>query len=138
MDSLTDRVAFAILRAVAALMLFAGISLLVAAALVAGVLTESESALARAVARLVLEIAIVFVAAGAVSRFLSRPGRFALPNERLRSREGSQSGGGWLLIVLAGALVALPSSLIVVVRPFLNEWVWLAGILRTSGFLENM
>jgi hypothetical protein len=115
-------------------MLFAGLSLLVAGVPLLGVLAESP--LARTAARLFLQVAGVFVAAGGAAAYLSTSRRPLLPNERAPTAPGSPEVGGWL-IALSVFLVAFPVLLVLWLRPFLAEWGRVIDWLGTPGFWDG-
>ena len=101
-------------------MLFFGVSLLMAGVPVVGMLAGSE--LAMAIARIFVQIAIVFIVAGAAGIYLSRSRKSLLPNEHSSTSEGARPTlGGWL-VALAVVLVALPVWLVVRLQSFLAEW----------------
>ena len=119
-DTLFDRLTLWVLRSFAIGMLFFGVSLLMAGMPVIGMLTGSE--LATAIAGIFLQIAIVFVVAGAAGMYLSRSRGPLLPNERPSTSDAARPTiGGWL-IALAIALVALPVWLVMRLQSFLAEW----------------
>jgi len=143
-DTLIDRLTLWVLRSFAAAMLFFGVSLLMAGVPVVGTLAGSE--LAMAIAGIFLQIAIVFIVAGAAGMYLSRSRRPMLPNEHPSTLEGARPTlGGWL-IALAVALVALPVWLVVRLQSFLAEWgrvvdylatwdIWSGGDANGSGLV---
>jgi hypothetical protein len=143
-DTLIDRLTLWVLRSFAAAMLFFGVSLLMAGVPVVGMLAGSE--LAMAIARIFLQIAIVFIVAGAAGMYLSRSRRPMLPNEHPSTLEGARPTlGGWL-IALAVALIALPVWLVVRLQSFLAEWgrvvdylatwdIWSGGDANGSGLV---
>ena len=125
-------------------MLFFGVSLLTAGVPVVGMLAGSE--LAMAIAGIFLQIAIVFIVAGAAGMYLSRSRRLLLPNEQPSTSEGARPTlGGWL-IALAVTLAALPVWLVVRLQSFLAEWgrvvdylatwdIWSGGDANGSGLV---
>ena len=128
-DTLIDRLTLWVLRSFAAAMLFFGVSLLMAAVPVVGILAGSE--LAMAIAGTFLQIALVFIVAGAAGMYLSRSRRPLLPNEHPSTSEGARPAlGGWLL-ALAVALVTLPVWLIIRLQSFLAEWGRVVDYLAT-------
>ena len=143
-DTLIDRLTLWVLRSFAAGMLFFGVSLLMAGVPVVGVLAGSE--LAMAIAGIFLQIAIVFIVAGAAGMYLSRSRRLLLPNEHPSTSEGARPTlGGWL-IALAAALIALPVWLVVRLQSFFAEWrrvvdylatwdIWSGGDANGSGLV---
>ncbi len=142
-DTLIDRLTLWVLRSFATGMLFFGVSLLMAGVPVVGMLAESELA---AIAGIFLQIAIVFIVAGAAGMYLSRSRRPLLPNEHRSTSEGARPTlGGWL-IALAAALVALPVWLVVRLQSFFAEWrrvvdylatwdIWSGGDANGSGLV---
>lgn len=123
------------MRFLATTLLFAGVSVFVAAVPVAGLLGGSPDV--RRVSTTVLLIGGVFAIGGAAARYLSRPRGRLLPNERVtRADPETPVVGGWL-ILLAVALVALPIWLILRVQPFLSEWRRLIDLaLATPGLWD--
>jgi hypothetical protein len=125
-------------------MLFFGVSLLMAGVPVVGMLAGSE--LAMAIARIFVQIAIVFIVAGAAGIYLSRSRKSLLPNEHSSTSEGARPTlGGWL-VALAVVLVALPVWLVVRLQSFLAEWrrvldylatwdIWSGGDANGSGLV---
>ena len=125
-------------------MLFFGVSLLMAGVPVVGMLAGSE--LAMAIAGIFVQIAIVFIVAGAAGIYLSRSRKSLLPNEHPSTSEGARPTlGGWL-VALAVALVALPVWLVVRLQSFLAEWrrvldylatwdIWSGGDANGSGLV---
>ena len=69
------------LRSAATMMLFGGVSALVAGAPLYGMIPESP--VARAIAGVVFQLSGVFVVSGAAAMYLSRAGGPRLPNERV-------------------------------------------------------
>lgn len=129
MERLTDRLILWVLRSVATVMLFFGVSLLVAGVPVFGMLTGS--AVARTIAGLLLQLGSVFIVAGAVAIYLLRPRGLLLPNERVATPDVERPAvGGWLL-ALATSLVALPVWLVIRLQPFLAEWGRVVDFLAT-------
>ena len=123
------------MRFLATTLLFAGVSVFVAAVPVAGLLGGSPDV--RGISTTVLLIGGVFAIGGAAARYLSRPRGRLLPNERVtRADPETPVVGGWL-ILLAVALVALPIWLILRVQPFLSEWRRLIDLaLATPGLWD--
>jgi hypothetical protein len=108
------------MRFLATTVLFAGVSVFVAAVPVAGLLGDSPDV--RRIRTAVLLIGGVFAIGGGAAGYLSRPRGRLLPNERA-TMAGAETAavGGWL-ILLAVALVALPVWLFLRLQPFLTEW----------------
>lgn len=143
-DSLTDRLTLWLLRSIAAAMLVAGASMLLAGVPVAGML--AGSAVAQAIAGIFFQIGIVFIVAGGAATYLSRRRGPLLPNERPAARDISRPPlGGWL-IALAIALVALPAWLVISLQSFFEAWadvvdyiatwdIWSGGDAGLSGFV---
>jgi len=143
-DTLVDRLTLWVLRSFATGMLFFGVSLLMAGVPVVRMLTGSE--LAMAIAGIFVQIAIVYIVAGAAGMYLSRSRRPLLPNEHPSTSEGARPTlGGWL-IALAVALAALPVWLFVRLQSFLAEWgrvvdylatwdIWSGGDTNGSGLV---
>jgi len=135
MEKLSDRLIAWLLRAVAAVMLLAGVSVLVAGGAASGMPTGSPAV--RTIAGIVLQLGLVFVVAGAAAIYLSRPRGLLLPNERATTSEaGRPAIGGWLM-ALAVALVALPVWLVLRLLPFLAEWPRVIEFLASSGLREG-
>jgi hypothetical protein len=125
-------------------MLFFGVSLLMAGVPVLRMLTESE--LAIAIAAFFLQIAIVFIVAGAAGMYLSRSRGPLLPNEHPSPSNAARPTLGSWLIPLALALVALPVWLTIRLQSFLAEWgrvvdyvatwdIWAGGDANGSGLV---
>jgi hypothetical protein len=142
--TLIDRLTLWVLRSFAAGMLFLGASLLIAGVPVVGMLAGSE--LATVIAGIFLQIAIVFIVAGAAGMYLSRSRRPLLPNEHTSTSDGARPTlGGWL-VALAVALIALPVWLVVRLQSFFAEWrrvvdylatwdIWSGGDANGSGLV---
>jgi hypothetical protein len=143
-DTIIDRLTLWLLRTFATGMLFFGVSLLMAGIPVVGILTESE--LAMAIAAVFVQIAFVFIVAGAAGMYLLRTRRSLLPNEHRSTSDAPRPAlGGWL-IALAIALAALPVSLVIRLQSFLAEWrrvidyvaawdIWSGGDANGSGLV---
>lgn len=124
-----------LLRSAATLTLFAGLSALVAGLAAFGVLRADSSA--HPIVWIVFQIAVLFVVGGASTLYLSRTSRAILPNEGQLLSEGAQSRiGGWLFL-LAIALVALPVSMVLRLRPFLAEWRHVLALGAEAKFWED-
>ena len=122
-------------RAAAMLMLFAGISMLIALVPVWGLLTGP---LATGLASAIVQAAIAFIAGGAGATYLSRAGASRLlPDERTAAApRATPRVGGWLL-AFAAALVAMPVWVIVRLQPFLNEWRVVLDFLGTLDIWQG-
>ena len=130
MDTLIDRAALWTVRAAATIMLFAGVSVFVAAVPVTGMLPDSP--VARGIGAILFQLGAVSVAAGAAAIYLSRPRALLLPNEHTTiTRAERPPLGGWLL-ALAAVLGGLPVWLLVALRSFLAEWRFIFDLLATS------
>ena len=123
------------LRSVATMMLFGGVSALVAGVPLYGMI--SESPVARAIAGVVFQISGVFMVSGAAAMYLSRAGGPTLPNERLTTSDADRPDVGGLLIGLAIVLVALPVWLLLLLQPFLAEWRVVARLLAASDIWQG-
>jgi len=135
MDTLVERFLLWALRTVATAMVLAGVSLLVAGLPLLG--TLSEYAVLRTIAYGLLQIAGVFVVAGAAARYLSNRAGPVLPNERGSTFERDRPGiGGWL-VALAITLIALPVWLVLRLQAFLTESRRVAGLLAASDMWES-
>jgi hypothetical protein len=129
MDRLADRFILWLLRSIASALVLAGISMLIAGGPAGSILTEY--AVVKTIARIFLEIAIIFIVLGAAAWYLSRPRGPLLPNERPPTPEITRPTlGGWL-IGLAIALVALPIWLVIRLQSFFEEWA------RVIGFIAS-
>lgn len=135
MDKLTDRLALWFLGAAGAVLLFAGVAALVAAAAASGMVTGVP--IARAIGGIVFQIGVVFVVAGGAGSYLARSRGALLPNERASVVPGKRPPvGGWLL-ALAVVLVALPAWLVLRLIPFLAEWRRVIDLLSASRILDG-
>jgi hypothetical protein len=129
MERLSDRFTLWGLRSIATAVLFAGVSMLLAAVPAGSMLTEY--AVVRTIAGIFLQIAVVFIVLGAAASYLSRPRGSKLPNERQATPEVTRPAlGGWL-IGLAIALVALPTWLVIRLQTFFEEWARALGFIAT-------
>jgi hypothetical protein len=116
-------------------MLFAGISVLVAAVPLFGMLPEAPAA--RAIAGVLFQLSGVFLVSGATAIYLSRPRSVWLPNERTTTSDAERPRvGGWL-IALAVVLVTLPVWLLIRLRPFLAEWRRVVDVLATYDIWQG-
>jgi Protein of unknown function (DUF2569) len=123
-----------LLRSAATLTLFAGLSALVAGLAAFGVLSADSAA--HPIVTIVFQIAVLFVIGGATTLYLSRTRRAILPNERQTSEAAPPDIGGWLYL-LAVALVALPVSMVLRLRPFLAEWQNVIALGVEAKFWED-
>ena len=135
MDRLTDRFTLWALRSVGSMMLFGGVSALVAGVPLYGMI--SESPVAKAIAGIVFQLSGVFMVSGAAAMYLSRAGGPRLPNERLTTPDAGRPDVGGLLIGLAIVLVALPVWLLLLLQPFLAEWRVVARLLAASDIWQG-
>ena len=130
-----ERLSLWVLRFVATIMLFAGVSSLVAG----GFLFDLPTGIPvlKMIVGIIIQIAGLFAIAGGVAVFLSRSRRQLLPNEQMTaSGDERPVVGGWL-ILLALALVALPIGLVLSVQEFLAGWNELTGFLNSAGVWEG-
>jgi hypothetical protein len=124
-----------LLQSLAAAMILAGTSVIVAGVASSGML--SGSAGAAAIARILFHIGSAFAIFGGAALYLSRPRGLLLLNERAAVSDAERPAiGGWL-IALAIALVALPVWLILTLLPFLAEWRVVFDFLRKSDLLTG-
>jgi hypothetical protein len=137
MQKLTDRLITWLVRAFATVMLFAGVSMLLAGVPSYGIGMLSESPVARTIANIFLQIGGVFVAGGGAALYLSRQRGLLLPNERAAVSDADRPAIGDWLIALAIFLVALPVWMVLRLQPFLAEWRTVLGFLGTSRILEG-
>ena len=130
-----ERLSLWVLRLVAMVMLFAGVSALVAGGFLFGLPTGIP--VLKMIVGVIIEIAGLFVIAGGVATFLSRSRRPLLPNEQMTaSGDERPAVGGWL-ILLALALVALPIGLVLSVQEFLAGWSELTAYFDTAGMWKG-
>jgi len=135
MEQLTERLTAWVLRLVAAAMLLAGGSVIVAGLASSGLVTGSPAA--GTIAGILFQLGVVFVVAGAAAIYLSRPHGLLLPNERAATHDTERPAvGGWL-IALTIILVALPVWLVFRLLPFLAEWRRVVDFLATSDMWEG-
>ncbi|MEO7602273.1 MAG: DUF2569 family protein [Sphingomicrobium sp.] len=124
-----------VLRLVATIMLFAGVSALVAGGFLFGLPTGIP--VLKMIVGIIIQIAGLFAIAGGVATFLSRSRRPLLPNEQMTATGDERPAvGGWLLL-LALALVALPIGLVLSVQEFLAGWSELTRFLDSAGLWEG-
>ena len=124
-----------LLRSAATLTLFAGVSSLAAGLAAFGFLSADSAA--RPIVSIVFQIAVLFVAGGAITLYLSRTTRVIFPGERVLLSEGTQTEiGGWVYL-LAIALVALPVWMVLRLEPFLAEWRYVLALGAEAKFWED-
>lgn len=135
MDTVPERLVAWLLRSVASAMLFAGIAMLLAGGATFGML--SGEGVLHAIAVVLLQIGAGFVVTGAAATWLSQSRTPLLPNESATIADGQRPPiGGWL-VLLAVTLIAAPVWLVYRLQPFLAEWRYVLGLLRTPGLWDN-
>jgi len=135
MDTVPERLIGWVLRAMARGLLFAGFAALLAGVFLFG--TISDSSVLRAIASILMQVAGVFIVAGAAATFWSGSRRSLLPNEQLTTTADQRTAvGGWLM-VLCVTLVAAPAWLLLRMQPFLAEWRRVIELMSASGMWEN-
>jgi len=135
MDTVPERLIGWVLRATARGLLFAGFAALLAGVFLFG--TMSDSSVLRAIASILMQVAGVFIVAGAAATFWSGSRRSLLPNEQLTTTADQRTAvGGWLM-VLCVTLVAAPAWLLLRMQPFLAEWRRVIELMSASGMWEN-
>lgn len=126
MTGLFDAFALWVLRAIANVMLLAGMAFFTAGLALQG-FTDAWPVAAKFLAML-LQIGGVFVIAGAVAAYLSVTRRELLPNERGPAGAEGSALSGWMF-GLAAVLGVIPFVLVAGLQPFLAEWSRLIGLM---------
>ena len=122
------------LRAIARAMLFGGVAMLLAGIPAFGMLSSDVP---RAIAGVLLQVAVVFLLGGVAAAYLSHAGRALLPNERVTTAANQRPAvDGWLM-AFGAALAAAPVWLLVTMLPFLAEWRRVIELASAPGLWDN-
>ena len=133
METVPERLVAWVLRSAAGLMLFAGVSIFIAAIPLFAFLTESPAP--RAIATVLLQLGGSFLAGGIAAKVFLGRGQL-LANERVSAGEHRPPLSS-LLFACGLTFIAAPVWLVIEVRPFLAEWRQIIDLLSTPGLWDN-